>query len=153
LFGRDANVVIYLLGMAIARLPIDLLVCGSRKFSDYEHLCIYINKVQEKASIRKIISGGEKGADALAARYAQEKKIPLVEIRTDATKHGKNALFAHNNQMLDLCNKDNAGMVIAFWDSISPGTKSLLAEAEKRKIPCVIHRFGRGDPFAFSKGA
>ena len=45
-------------------------VIGSRSFNDYSLLKKVMNKYAEKATT--IISGGAKGADTLAEKYAQE---------------------------------------------------------------------------------
>ena len=50
-------------------------VIGSREFEDYDLL----EKTLDKHFIYQIVSGGAKGADTLAARYANENNIPLIE--------------------------------------------------------------------------
>ena len=49
-------------------------IVGSREFLDYSLLAETVDNFVEKTKIKveKIVSGGAKGADTLAARYASE---------------------------------------------------------------------------------
>jgi len=137
--------------MHSAKLSIDLLVCGFRRRDDDAHLRFYLKKIKEKGKIRRIIAGGETGHGMPVIKYARENRIPLIEKRVDLKKFGRKSLPAYNKEMLDLCNKEHAGMVLTCWDSVSLATESLLKEAERRDIPCMVHRFGTGTLFSFDK--
>ena len=96
-------------------------ITGSRSFTDYdnfkhqlEEFCLHNN-----IEIEKIISGGAKGVDALALRYAEEKKIPIQEILPDWEKHGRGAGIIRNKIIIDAAEYN-----IVFWDGKSKGSKS-----------------------------
>ncbi|KMQ50663.1 Uncharacterized protein CHISP_2346 [Chitinispirillum alkaliphilum] len=90
-----------------------IAVIGSRGF-DYSLL----KETLDKEEIVKIVSGGAKGADSLAAQYARENNIELQEFLPDYKKHGRGAPLVRNKLIVDASN-----MVIAFWDGKSRGTK------------------------------
>jgi hypothetical protein len=68
-----------------------------------------------------IISGGARGADTLAERYAKEYSIPFELFKADWNKYGKAAGPTCNSEMIDRCDE-----VIAFWDLRSKGTKHMI---------------------------
>lgn len=106
-------------------------VIGSRTFENYELLkeslkCIHITE---------IISGGDTGADHLAAQYAEEKQIPLRVIpHTDhpETLGSPTRTYAIISM---------AQLVVAFWDGKSPGTADLLKYARQKDKKVVIKYF------------
>ena len=52
-----------------------LAVIGSRDFDDYE----FLKKILVYHPCTQIISGGARGADSLAKKYAKEFNIPIKE--------------------------------------------------------------------------
>jgi hypothetical protein len=111
-----------------------LAVVGSRSFADYKLLCDTLDRV--KSSIEEIISGGAAGADALAARYAREHGIPLVEIKAEWAIYGKQAGYMRNYDIIERCDG-----VVAFWDGASKGTKHDINLAREMRKRCFIVRF------------
>lgn len=97
-------------------------VIGSRTFDKYES----VYNILSKLKITEIISGGAKGADSLAERYAKENNIPTKIFLPDWETYGKKAGFLRNTQIIEECE-----MVVAFWDGESKGTKDSLDKAEK----------------------
>lgn len=83
--------------------------------------------------ITLIISGGARGADAMADRYARDKKIKTMIFLAEWDKYGKGAGFIRNKDIVD-----NADKVIAFWDMKSPGTKNSIDYATKTNKPVLI---------------
>ena len=105
-------------------------VIGSRHYSDYSKL----KSVLEKYDITSIVSGGAKGTDQLAERYALEKSISIEVIKPDWNRYGKAAGIIRNKDIINHCDA-----VIAFWDGISKGTKSTIHFAENAKKLVTIH--------------
>jgi len=102
-----------------------LAVIGSRGFEDYSLLSQKLDEINPS----EIISGGAKGADTLADRYANEHDIKLTEFKPDYKKYGRGAPHVRNRQIVDASEK-----VLAFWDGKSRGTLSTLKYAEKQSI-------------------
>ena len=101
-----------------------LAVVGSREFEDYawmEHCLRSCIRVEE---IDVVISGGARGADSLAARFAAAHGLPLVVCSPDWKRHGKRAALIRN---LEIVNR--ADMLVAFWDGVSHGTRDTIAKA------------------------
>jgi len=98
-------------------------VIGSRDFKDYTKLKNTLDSVF--FPISEIISGGARGADSLAERYAEENYISLKVFRPDWTI-GKHAGFLRNTQIIESCD-----VVVAFWDGVSKGTLDSIRKAEK----------------------
>ena len=85
-------------------------------------------------SITEVISGGAKGADQLAERYAKENGIKLTVIKADWTK-GKEAGPLRNQQIIEA-----AEQVLALWDGQSKGTADTIRRAKKLQKPLRVVR-------------
>ena len=46
--------------------------------------------------------GSPKGAELIAAKWADHRKVPRIAFKPDWTKHAKAAPFKRNDQMLDV---------------------------------------------------
>jgi len=111
-----------------------LAIVGSRSFSDYDMLCRVVAKVYEP--IDEIVSGGARGADTLAKRYALENDIKYTEFPADWQMYGKKAGYIRNHAIVG--NSDN---MIAFWDGKSRGTMHSITLAQNADIPVYVKRF------------
>ena len=111
-----------------------IAVVGSRGFNDYSllerTLTPYLPFV--------LVSGGARGADSLAERFADKNNLEKIIFKPDWDKYGKRAGFLRNIKIVD-----ESDMVIAFWDGQSRGTKSSIDLArEKNKELSVIQYNG-----------
>lgn len=104
-------------------------IIGSRGFTDYEAVKNFL----EGRNLTQIISGGARGADFLAKKYALENKIDYLEFPAQWDKFGKSAGYKRNIDIIDACE-----VCIAFWDGKSKGTEhSLNLAREKNKLTIV----------------
>lgn len=69
----------------------------------------------------EIVSGGARGLDSLAARYAEEQGLKLTVFRPDYRQYGNPAPHIRNRQIVDY-----SDAVLAFWDGKSRGTKEVI---------------------------
>ena len=106
-------------------------VIGSRSFNNFELL----ESKLKQLSINQIISGGAKGADTLAALYAQKNEIPTTIIPPNYKKFGRGAPIIRNKEIVSLCDT-----VVAFWDGTSKGTSFTIEYAQKENKPTIIYR-------------
>ena len=105
-------------------------VIGSRTFTNYN----YVANILKTINISKIISGGAKGVDSIAALYAKKHGIPFVEIKPEYKKYGKRAPMIRNEEIVL-----KAESIIAFWDGKSRGTKFTIDRAKRTGKLCVVY--------------
>lgn len=102
-----------------------LLIVGSRSMTIYSFIENYLNNlVRERLQGYDIVvvSGGAKGVDTMAERWADNNGYKKVIMPADWENEGKNAGFRRNVRMHQfIAEKDNK-LVVAFWDGISTGT-------------------------------
>ena len=117
------------------------LVVGSRTFDDYS---LMERKLDRLLSMQDgkvvIVSGGAKGADSLAERYAREKGYMMTVFSADWSK-GKSAGYTRNVKMHEFISHADRRGCVAFWKDGSKGTAHNFELAEKygnqlRKIIC-----------------
>lgn len=116
-----------------------LAVVGSRDFQDYawlEHCLLRVFRVEE---LEAVISGGARGADGLAARFAATHVIPLVVIAADWKRYGRKAGPIRNTEIVA-----RADAVAAFWDGKSPGTRDTITKARNAGLRVEVFFCGRG---------
>ncbi len=125
------------MGVAMKKV---IAVIGSRNFNDYDKLKVVLNKFD----IDKMVSGGAKGADLLAERYATEYNIPTIIHKPDWKKYGRCAGFVRNKLIIE-----DADIVVAFWDGRSKGTKNSIDIAKKLNKDCyvILTKEGISDAF------
>ena len=83
--------------------------------------------------ITKIVSGGAKGADELAHRYANDRGLPIEIYLPQYGQYGRTAPLKRNIQIVEASEQ-----VIAFWDEKSRGTAFTIREARKRDIAVFV---------------
>lgn len=123
-----------------------IIIAGSRTFDDYatlrkESLRIIRETVTNQTGspvIQKelvtIISGGAKGADLLGEQFANEFHLTLKQFPANWDRYGRRAGYMRNVDMANYASeKDNEtyGILIAFWDGQSKGTKHMIDTAKK----------------------
>lgn len=81
----------------------------------------------------EIVSGGARGIDTLAERWADQHNIPKLILKPDYDKYGRSAPIRRNETIVSA-----ADMVVAIWDGKSRGTKFTIDYAKKCGIPVKI---------------
>ena len=88
-----------------------LLVCGGRDFIDMPRVSAALDAVQAKRPITLLVHGAARGADTLAATWAQRRSVPTLAFPADWERDGKAAGPLRNQRMLDEARPDG---VVAF---------------------------------------
>ena len=115
-----------------------VVVAGGRDFNDYKLLKETLdNFQQEYGNITEVVSGGARGSDKLGEQYANENKIPIKRFVPDWEGLGKKAGHVRNRKMGDYA-KEHNGMLAAFWDKQSKGTKGMIDYATKIGLKSVV---------------
>jgi hypothetical protein len=107
-----------------------LAVIGSKDFNDYQKLKSILDQI---SGITTIVSGAAPGTDKMAAIYALEHNIKLIEFPPDFIKHGEEAKHFRDCQIVENCD-----FLIAFWDGKCEGTKYTMDYAEKMMISVEV---------------
>ena len=115
-------------------MSIKLAIIGSRSFSSYNDLNIAIKDLSFDLAL--IISGGARGADQLAERWANANNIAFRVILTQWKKYGKGAGIVRNQLIVE-----EADFCLIFWDGESLGTKSTIEFCEKLEKPFKLILF------------
>lgn len=75
------------------------LIVGSRSFSDYGLLAAKCDLLLRNWGSVVIVSGGARGADALAKRYAMDRGYRYKEFPADWDTYGRRAGYIRNRAM------------------------------------------------------
>jgi hypothetical protein len=98
------------------------------------NIWLTLDRIREQVADLVLVHGGDgKGADRLAASWAEQRKVPQIAFGLDR-RLGRRAGFRRNEQMLSL----NPRYVIAF-----PGSgvvERLVIQAKEKRISVVDRR-------------
>ena len=106
-------------------------IVGSRKFTDWDTFQTAMCLISPQITL--VVSGGAKGADTLGELWADRQGIKTKIIKPDWKKHGKQAGFIRNGEIVA-----ESDIIIAFWDGQSQGTQDSITKAKMYKKPTVI---------------
>lgn len=114
-----------------------LAVVGSREYTND----IFMNKVLDyiciEYGISEIVSGGARGVDSIAADYARNNHLKLTEFTVEKEQWhilGKSAGPMRNRKIIAY-----SDMMVAFWDGVSPGTKSSISFASRKGMCYYVY--------------
>lgn len=113
-------------------------IVGSRDFPRLELVGGKINALAVKAggaSQLTIVSGGARGVDEEAERYARSIGVQVIVFPADWDTYGKRAGYIRNHQIITVADR-----VVAFWDGESKGTRYSidLALAKKKLLEVIL---------------
>lgn len=111
-----------------------IAIIGSRNLT--------INNLEKyiPASVTEIVSGGAKGIDTCARKYAQANNIKLTEFLPQYNKYKKSAPLKRNLQIINY-----ADIVIAFWDDKSSGTAHVINNCKKINKRVIVYKFNHSN--------
>ena len=122
-----------------------IAIVGTRTFADYSLIKETLTQVASRMprSSIEIVSGGAEGADALAKEFAFRNHLKYTEFPADWTKHGKAAGPIRNKQIVEYIKEAN-GLIIAFWDGESRGTKNTINRAANAGVRYLVVHIDTG---------
>lgn len=107
-------------------------VTGGGDFNDHRMIWEKLDQVHAKHPEMVLLHGGTpKGAELIASRWADHRKVRQVAFRPDWVKHGKAAPFKRNDAMLDAL---PVGVLVFPGSGIQ---ENLADKARKLGIPVV----------------
>ena len=125
---------------------IRIIIAGCRSFNNYDLLCEKVNHVINpllKEGVSKsnitLISGGALGADLNGERYGNEFGYNIKRFPAEWNIYGKPAGMIRNRQMAEYASEEGYdGILIAFWNGTSRGTKNMIDNAKKYKLKTIV---------------
>ena len=112
-----------------------IAVTGGLDFNDHTLIWAKLDQVHAKHPDMVLIHGkSPKGAEKIACRWADHRKVPQVGFAPDWTKHAKAAPFKRNDQMLDV-------LPIGVMHFPGTGIQDNLADKAK-KLGIPVWKFG-----------
>lgn len=111
-----------------------LAIIGTRTPTiDYDKWLRLLLSHIDISEVTQVVSGGAKGIDSYAKRFAEVYTLPLVEYIPEFSKFGRIAALLRNIDIVKV-----ADIVIAFPSNNSRGTFHAIREAEKLNKPVII---------------
>lgn len=87
----------------------------------------------------EIISGTANGADKIGELFASKYNLKTVRFPANWDKYGKSAGYRRNAEMAKYASEDDdLGILVAFWDGKSRGTKHMIDLANKSNLKVYI---------------
>jgi hypothetical protein len=112
---------------------------GGPDCNDHHTIWAVLDRVHAKHPGMVLLHGGSpKGAELIAAKWADARKVTQIAFKPDWTRHRKAAPFKRNDQLLDIM---PIGVVAFPGSGISD---NLADKARKLGIPLLDHRKGSG---------
>lgn len=122
-----------------------LIIAGGR---DFNNTNLFQAEIRDKLKYLKgktysvkenieIVSGMASGADTLGKEFAEKWGLKLAKFPADWKRFGKSAGYKRNEQMALYAKEDN-GVLIAFWNGVSKGTKHMIDLANKHQLKVFI---------------
>ena len=109
-----------------------VLVCGGREYADREKLAAVLADLRRTRGITHLIAGGARGADTLAAEWADDQDIPSSIYMADWDGLGRKAGPIRNQRMLDEGKPD---LVVAFPGG--RGTADMVRRAREAGVETI----------------
>lgn len=106
-------------------------IVGSREFNDYDHFLKCLEK--HPVPITEVISGGARGTDTLAERYAKENNLPIKVFKPEYEKYGRSAPLKRNTTIVK-----HSEQVIAFPKPGGRGTQHTIREARRLGVAVFV---------------
>ena len=130
-----------------------IIVAGSREFKNYDllrdTLMDYLDFMDDKDVVDnpsqvKFISGTAKGADTLGEQFAYTYEYDVIRFPADWNTYGKSAGYRRNAEMAKYAS-EAYGVLFAFWDGQSRGTKHMIDLAKRYGLEVHVVNYKEKD--------
>jgi len=99
-----------------------LAIVGSRSITSFD-LSPYIPE-----DVTEIVSGGARGIDRVAEKYAKDHNIKYKVFLPDYEGHGRAAPILRDREIIEYSDK-----ILAIWDGESRGTRFMVTESHRQQ--------------------
>lgn len=122
-----------------------IIIAGSREFQDYDLLKkeVYdILNLYNNMDDVEIVVGGAEGTDKLGEKFAKELDLKCKVFNANWNGLGKSAGFIRNAEMAKYSSENGSkGVLIAFWNGTSRGTKHMIDLAKENGLEIFINYY------------
>ena len=119
-----------------------VIVAGTREFDNYlllrTKLADYLLPIPNEEI--EIVSGTARGADKLGEQYASDYNLKCIKFPADWNTYGKSAGYRRNAEMAKYASQEH-GVLFAFWDGKSKGTKHMIDLAYKYNLETYVIKY------------
>lgn len=120
-----------------------IAIVGSREYSNLQEVWDYLDKMKLILNHFHLITGGARGVDKFAEKWAIEQNIPYTIIRPINVQDK----FSYLLRNVEIISKSD--LIIAFWDKSSSGTKFVIDYCKARNMSLIIKYSKIEDNFKF----
>lgn len=114
------------------------LICGGRDYKDQSQFNWCMDHlIKDRGLPTKIIHGNARGADTLAAEWAERMNLEVQAFPADWDAHGVFAGPQRNQKMLD---EGKPELVVAFPTKKSTGTWDMVRKAKKVGVETMTYQ-------------
>lgn len=100
----------------------------------YDNYDYVTRQLESFTDMTKLISGGGKGVEYLAEKWATQSNLPFKRIPPDIEENGQNAAFViRNNAIINECE-----VLIVFWDGNNTKVIETLSTAMLCKREVIL---------------
>lgn len=123
-----------------------IIIAGSREYENQNEFTNIVNYIMtfdifKTDESKEIISGHAHGADQLGEQFAKKMNYPIKLFIPNWKMYGKKAGHIRNKKMALYAMEKPCGVLIAFWDGESKGTKSMIQYAKDCKLKCFVYNY------------
>lgn len=117
-----------------------IIITGDRDFLDYERLEQIMLQIMEKYPNEtvEIVAGGDKGAESIGELFALKHYLKVARFPANWRRYGSSAGYIRNSDMIDYA-RQGKGILIAFWDGKSGGTKNMIQLAKRWGLEVMVY--------------
>lgn len=116
-----------------------VIIAGGRNFKDKALLYTKCEQALRGRTVEYVLCGMAPGADKLGHNFAIDHGYKVKEMPADWNRYGKAAGPIRNGEMAR--DAGSTGILIAFWDGKSRGTRDMIFQALDAGLEVFIIRF------------
>lgn len=116
-----------------------LVVAGSRDIDNRVAVQTILNNFLARHDVDEIMTGGARGVDDMAHRFAEERGIDNYVVKADWEEHGRAAGPIRNEKMAKM-----GDALLAIWDGKSSGTRSMIDNALNHSLDVTVKVLDEG---------
>lgn len=127
-------------------MKIRIIVAGGRDFNDYDllhsSLVELLFEIDDTNTTEiEFVSGTCRGADVLGEQFAYNYNYDVKRFPANWNELGKRAGWVRNCDMAKYASEADHGILVAFWDGKSKGTKNMIDIANRYGLDVKVVRY------------